>query len=433
MMLRTLSRYIHAAVVAAGLAMGIMACDVKDDDHPIEEADAGNVEPDAGTPDAAPAVATIDTFTATPASCASAPCNSTLSWTTSNFSGVCHGDWIAANVDLAVDGDYGVTTSMTRNYVLTCGTLTRSTSITVGTPAVDHTPLAQNDTASTAFNTAIEIDVLANDTGKEDAPLTLTLTDPPHGVVSVTASNKVLYTPDTGYSGPDSFTYMVRDADGDTSSATVAMTVNNAQVIVACTTNAQCNQAAPLPVFPAIQGVCVPATPQTPQHCEWHTEECDQTHGVPGSGSVYITPWGTHGPAPDVEMPTVAANPGTLQYMGYRACSARAFDAQWGVKPICGHFHMWKLSTRRPFMDTMERWILGQSHPTTDCFISITHDAQNMVRYVPLARMTIKERVLEMATRPAGRVVVFPSEAEMERQKAVAIQALIASEAMAPN
>ena len=48
-----------------------------------------------------------------------------------------------------------------------------------------------------------------------------------HGSVSVDPSGAVLYTPDAGYAGPDSFSYTVSDPDGNTSTATVSLTVRN--------------------------------------------------------------------------------------------------------------------------------------------------------------------------------------------------------------
>jgi hypothetical protein len=117
---------------------------------------------------------------------------------------------------------------------------TATVNVTV-TP-VNDVPVAVDDAAVTAEDTAATFAVLANDAGVGDAPLTVTATDPPHGAVVVNANNTVTYTPDANYNGPDSFQYTVRDADGQTSTATVTVTVTAANdvpnaVADAATTN----------------------------------------------------------------------------------------------------------------------------------------------------------------------------------------------------
>src|SRR5262249_59061796 len=47
---------------------------------------------------------------------------------------------------------------------------------------------------------------------------------PGHGTTAV-VNNQVVYTPDTGYTGADSFTYNITDGQGHTSFATVGVTV----------------------------------------------------------------------------------------------------------------------------------------------------------------------------------------------------------------
>ena len=54
------------------------------------------------------------------------------------------------------------------------------------------------------------------------------LTDPSHGTVTVAANGGYTYTPATGFSGTDSFTYQVTDANGGHATAAVTITVQNA-------------------------------------------------------------------------------------------------------------------------------------------------------------------------------------------------------------
>jgi len=88
------------------------------------------------------------------------------------------------------------------------------------------TPTAPDDVVSTTAGTSITMaapGVLANDHG---TGLTVSAsTQPTHGSVVVSSTGGYTYTPDGGYSGPDSFTYTARDAAGSTVTATVAVTV----------------------------------------------------------------------------------------------------------------------------------------------------------------------------------------------------------------
>lgn len=85
----------------------------------------------------------------------------------------------------------------------------------------DPPPMALDDTAATAFNTPVTIDVLLN-----DAPgLTITaVSAPAHGTAVITGAQKILYTPTTGYSGTDTFTYTVSDGTA-TDTADVSVTI----------------------------------------------------------------------------------------------------------------------------------------------------------------------------------------------------------------
>ena len=69
------------------------------------------------------------------------------------------------------------------------------------------------------------VDVLANDVDSDGLGLTIeSQTQPAHGATGC-AGGSCLYTSEAGYIGPDSFTYTVRDATGDTDTATVAIDV----------------------------------------------------------------------------------------------------------------------------------------------------------------------------------------------------------------
>jgi Bacterial Ig domain len=99
--------------------------------------------------------------------------------------------------------------------------------VNVTVTQVDHAPVANNDTDTTAEDTADNIDVLANDTDADGDTLTISnLSNPPHGTATV-VSGEVHYVPDANYHGPDSFTYKANDGTLLSNTATVNVTVTS--------------------------------------------------------------------------------------------------------------------------------------------------------------------------------------------------------------
>lgn len=110
------------------------------------------------------------------------------------------------------------------------GTATGTVTLAVLPAGTNVAPVAVDDTVSVKLDTPKTIAVLANDTDANSGD-TLTVgsvTSPAHGTAVVDATGKVLYTPVTGYSGPDSFTYIVRDQAGLIDTGTVNITVKTA-------------------------------------------------------------------------------------------------------------------------------------------------------------------------------------------------------------
>ncbi len=113
------------------------------------------------------------------------------------------------------------------NYRVNDGhTDSRIASVTIEVSSVNDVPVAKDDDASTEDGQPIEIDVLENDSGLGDIPLTLTIGSPPGEGVAEVSENVILYTPYGGFSGVDTFTYIITDADGESSEATVAVTLS---------------------------------------------------------------------------------------------------------------------------------------------------------------------------------------------------------------
>jgi large repetitive protein len=92
------------------------------------------------------------------------------------------------------------------------------------TVAPNVAPTAADKTVAGATGAPLPIVVTATD-AEPDQPLTYTVVTPPtHGTLSGTLPS-VVYTPDPGFVGADSFTFTARDCGKDSNVATVAITV----------------------------------------------------------------------------------------------------------------------------------------------------------------------------------------------------------------
>ncbi len=113
---------------------------------------------------------------------------------------------------------------------------------------VNAGPIATDDSVATEENDPISINVLANDSDPDGDALTLTvLTQPAGGTAAVNAQGtRIVYSPVSGFSGADSFTYQVADPDGATATATVSVNVSSVNASpVAVNDTAQAAQGVP--------------------------------------------------------------------------------------------------------------------------------------------------------------------------------------------
>ena len=109
------------------------------------------------------------------------------------------------------------------------GTATGTVTVTVGSGTTTNRPPVANPDSATVLSGSSNnlIAVLANDTDPDGDALSLTsVSSPPHGTATI-SSGKVSYTPAAGYSGPDSFTYVISDGRGGTATGTVSLTVQS--------------------------------------------------------------------------------------------------------------------------------------------------------------------------------------------------------------
>lgn len=89
-------------------------------------------------------------------------------------------------------------------------------------------PEAADQSVSVTSDTPATITLTASDSdGGPGAMTYFIVSSPQHGTLTGTPPD-VTYTPDTGYSGPDSFTFKANDGAADSNSATVSITVQSA-------------------------------------------------------------------------------------------------------------------------------------------------------------------------------------------------------------
>jgi hypothetical protein len=86
-------------------------------------------------------------------------------------------------------------------------------------------PEAEDDTASTTEDTAVTIDVLANDEDPDGDALSVTSASALNGSVAVGASGSLTYTPNPDFAGTDWIRYGIEDGDGDSDDAFVTVNV----------------------------------------------------------------------------------------------------------------------------------------------------------------------------------------------------------------
>ena len=89
-----------------------------------------------------------------------------------------------------------------------------------------------DDNLHTQMDTAITFNVLTGTNGAsadnfEGTPNVTSFTQGAHGTVTIAADGLAVYTPNTGFSGVDTFTYTVTSPTGVIETATVTISVND--------------------------------------------------------------------------------------------------------------------------------------------------------------------------------------------------------------
>ena len=98
----------------------------------------------------------------------------------------------------------------------------------------NNPPVAVDDVLTTRIDVAKTVNVLSNDTDPDfESVHVSSTTAPAHGTVSCQPVGDCLYTPATGYTGPDSFTYTITDGLASAvATVTVTVTPNSVPVVV---------------------------------------------------------------------------------------------------------------------------------------------------------------------------------------------------------
>ncbi|KIC12156.1 hypothetical protein RA19_02600 [Leisingera sp. ANG-M1] len=137
------------------------------------------------------------------------------------------------------DADFFGSDSFT--YEVSDGELTSAATITVTVQPVQDAPVAVTDSAATAEDTAVVINVAANDSDPDGQALTVTAVTGAANGQAQFSGGQITYTPDADFNGSEQITYTVSDGNGGTATATVQITVtpvNDAPVVVNDTSSA---------------------------------------------------------------------------------------------------------------------------------------------------------------------------------------------------
>ena len=121
--------------------------------------------------------------------------------------------------DASVQGPYVVTVTATAPTGATSSTLLQ---INVANPG----PTSVADNAATPAGTPVVIVPLANDSDPDHDVLSITsIASPAHGTATLTSDGTIIYVPNAGFTGTETISYTISDAQGGTSTASITIVV----------------------------------------------------------------------------------------------------------------------------------------------------------------------------------------------------------------
>ncbi|MEP4196742.1 MAG: tandem-95 repeat protein [Aliishimia sp.] len=98
--------------------------------------------------------------------------------------------------------------------------------VTINVSSVNDAPVAQDDYVETVRDMPVVLDVLANDTDPDNDVLVIETVGPAlHGVAVLNADDTISYTPNLGFLGEDSITYVVSDGLSQSETALVTISI----------------------------------------------------------------------------------------------------------------------------------------------------------------------------------------------------------------
>ena len=137
-----------------------------------------------------------------------------------------HGSVVNNGTVLTYTPNHGYIGSETFEYTIDDGNGAQDTAV-VTVNVLNIAPIANDDSATTTTSDAVIINVIDNDSDADGEQLTIkSVTQGQFGNVSNNEDGTITYKANVGYVGTDSFTYIISDADGAQSTATVTITVN---------------------------------------------------------------------------------------------------------------------------------------------------------------------------------------------------------------
>ncbi len=151
--------------------------------------------------------------------------------TIESFTQGTHGSVVISGSNLVYTPSANFNGSDSFTYTINDGTgLTDTATVSVTVTAVNDNPVANDDSATTEEDVAVTINLVANDTDIDGDSLSIeSVGAASNGSVVNNGNGTVTYTPNAGFFGSDSFTYVVSDGSA-TDTATVSVTVTEVTI-----------------------------------------------------------------------------------------------------------------------------------------------------------------------------------------------------------
>jgi hypothetical protein len=122
----------------------------------------------------------------------------------------------------AVDGFYDIPVTAAGNSTQATETLT----YVIASPPSNSAPVAQNDSAATTAGSSVIIRVLDNDSDPDGDSLSVASLSGVNGNAVINGDGTISFTPASGFSGSETFSYTISDGQGASASANVTVSVS---------------------------------------------------------------------------------------------------------------------------------------------------------------------------------------------------------------